>query len=66
MRKIISKISGLFAILGAILIIASNLFFEEGYILFWIGVVIIVFSGITYLATGEKIKEWFWEILNFF
>ncbi len=48
------------------MIILSNFFPEKGYILFWIGVVVIVFSGIMYLATGEKVKEWFWELLNFF
>ncbi len=66
MRKIISRIAGTFAVLGAIMIVLSNFFLEEGYILFWIGVVVIVFSGIAYLATGEKVKEWFWEFLNFF
>ena len=25
-----------------------------------------IFSGIAYLATGEKIKEWFWEIISLF
>ncbi len=66
MRKIISRVSAICAILGAIMIILANFFPEEGYILFWLGVVVIVFSGIAYLATGEKIKEWFWEFLNFF
>ena len=66
MRNVISKISGILATLGAILIVVSNLFPEEGYILFWIGIVILVINGIAYLATGEKIKEWFWEILDLF
>lgn len=66
MRKIISKISGIFATLAAVLIVLSQFFPEEGYILFWIGIVILVFSGIAYLATGEKIKEWFWEIMELF
>ena len=66
MRKIISTISGVFATFGAILIVASNFFPEEGYILFWIGIVVMVFSGIAYLATGEKVKEWFLAIMNFF
>lgn len=34
MRKIISRISGVCATLGAIMIILSNFFPEEGYILF--------------------------------
>ncbi|MBQ4529814.1 MAG: hypothetical protein IJA36_04260 [Lachnospiraceae bacterium] len=66
MRKIISTISGVFATIGAILIVLSNFFTEEGYILFWIGIVVMVFSGIAYLATGKKVKEWFWAIMNFF
>lgn len=66
MRKIISKVSGVFATIGAIGIILSNFFPEEGYILFWIGIVVLLFSGIAYLATGEKIKEWFLAIMNFF
>lgn len=66
MRKIISRISGTLAMLGAILIVLSNFFTEEGYMLFFIGAVILVFAGIVYLATGEKVKEWFWEFLNFF
>ena len=66
MRKIISTISGVFATFGAILIILSNFFPKEGYVLFWIGIVVMVFSGIAYLATGEKVKEWFLAIMNFF
>ena len=66
MRKIISKISGIFATLAAILVVLSQFLPEEGYILFWIGIVILVFSGIAYLSTGEKIKEWFWEIMELF
>lgn len=66
MRKTIAKISGTLATLGAVAIVLSNFFPEEGYILFWIGVVVIVFSGIAYLATGEKPKEWFFDILDLF
>ena len=66
MRKIIAKISGTLATIGAIVIVLSNLFPEEGYVLFGIGVVIVVMSGIAYLATGEKPREWFWNILDFF
>lgn len=66
MRKLIAKISGTLATLGAIAIVLSNLFPEEGYILFWIGVIVFVFGGIAYLATGEKPREWFWQILEWF
>lgn len=66
MRKIISKISGILATCSAIAIVLSNFFPEEGYVLFWIGIVVLVMSGIAYLATGEKIKEWFWAILDLF
>lgn len=66
MRKIISKISGTLATLSAIAIVLSYSFQEEGYILFWIGIVVMVISGIAYLATGETIKEWFWKILELF
>lgn len=64
MRKIIARISGTLAVLGGVLLVLSNFFPEEGYILYWIGIVVIVIGGIAYLATGEKVKEWFWEILN--
>ena len=64
MRKTIAKISGTLAVLGGVLLVLSNFFLEEGYILYWIGIVVIVIGGIAYLATGEKVKEWFWEILN--
>lgn len=60
MRKILAKISGTLATLGGMIIILSN-FLEEGYILYWIGIVTVVICGIVYLAMGEKIKEWFWE-----
>lgn len=66
MQKKIAKISGTFATIAAVAIVLSSLFPEEGYILFWIGVVVLVFSGIAYLATGEKPREWFWEILDLF
>ena len=64
MRKIIARISGTLAVLGGVLLVLSNFFPEEGYILYWIGIVVIVIGCIAYLATGEKVKEWFWEILN--
>ena len=64
MRKIIARISGTLAVLGGVLLVLSKFFPEEGYILYWIGIVVIVIGGIAYLATGEKVKEWFWEILN--
>lgn len=64
MRKKIAKISGVFATLGAILIALSELFGDNGYISFWIGGVILILSGIAYLSTGEKIKEWFWDLLG--
>lgn len=66
MRKTIAKISGALATIGAVAIVLSNFFPEEGYILFGIGVVVVVMSGIAYLATGEKPKDWFWEIFNLF
>ncbi len=66
MKKRISKISGILATVGAILIVVSNFFGEEGYIPFWIGIVVLLFGGIIYLATGEKIKEWFWNFLDMF
>lgn len=66
MRKVISKVSGVLATCGAIAVVLSNFFSEEGYILFWIGLVVMFFSGIAYIATGEKIKEWFLAIMNFF
>ena len=64
MRKTIAKIFETFATLGGVLLVLSNFFPEEGYILFWIGILVVVICGIAYLATGEKIREWFWEILN--
>ncbi len=64
MRKIISKIAATFAILGVVAVVISYLFFESGYIFFWIGVGVVVISGIAYLATGEKIKDWFWKVLD--
>lgn len=66
MRKTIAKISGIFATIGAVAIVISNFTGEYGYIPFWIGVVILILSGIAYLATGEKIKEWFWDMLDWF
>ena len=66
MRKTIAKISGIFATIGAVAIIISNFIGNYGYIPFWIGVVILILSGIAYLATGEKIKEWFWDIIDWF
>ena len=64
MKKMIAKIAGTLATLGGVLLVLSNFFPEDGYILFWIGIVMIVMCGIAYIATGEKVKEWFWEILN--
>lgn len=64
MRKIIARISGTLAVLGGVLLLLSNFFPEDGWILYWIGIVVIVICGIAYIATGEKVKEWFWEILN--
>lgn len=64
MRKMISKVFGTSATLAVIAIVLSNFFPEEGYILFWVGIVVLVISGIAYLATGEKIKEWFWDMLH--
>lgn len=49
MRKIISTISGVFATIGAILIVLSNFFTEEGYILFWIGIVVMVLGDNEFL-----------------
>ena len=54
MRKTIAKIAGTMAILGGVLLVLSNFFPEEGYILYWIGIVTIVICGIAYIATGEK------------
>lgn len=64
MRKIIAKISGILATLGAIAMMLADLFPEEGYVIFWIGVVTVVICGIAYLATGEKPRDWFWELLG--
>ncbi len=64
MRKKIAKISGTVATLGAILIALSDFFGNNGYIPFWIGVVVLILGGIVYLATGEKPKEWFWDLLG--
>ena len=66
MRKTIAKISGILATLAAIAIVISDFFGENGYIPFWIGVVVLVVSGIAYLATGEKPREWFWNIMDLF
>lgn len=66
MRNVISKIAGSVAVIGAILIVISEFFPGMGYIFFWIGIVVLVISGIAYLATGEKIKDWFWNILDLF
>ena len=66
MRKTIAKISGALATLGAVAIVISNFLGEYGYIPFWIGVVVLVLSGIAYLATGEKPREWFWNLLDWF
>jgi cytochrome c biogenesis protein CcdA len=66
MRKTIAKISGIFATIGAVAIVISNFIGNYGYIPFWIGVVILILSGIAYLATGEKIKKWFWDMLDWF
>lgn len=64
MRKKIAKISGILATLGAILIALSDLFGDKGYIPFWIGGVVLILGGIAYLSTGEKIREWFWDLLG--
>ena len=66
MRKWIAKISGIIATLGAVAIILSNFIGDYGYISFWIGVIVLLLSGISYLATGEKPKEWFWSMLDWF
>ena len=66
MRKKIAKISGVFATIGAIAIIISNFIGDYGYISFWIGVVVLVINGIIYLASGEKIRMWFWDIIDWF
>jgi len=66
MKNKIAKISGTLATFGAVAIIISNFVGEYGYIPFWIGVVILVLSGIAYIATGEKIKEWFWDMMDWF
>ena len=44
----------------------ENRFEGVCYIPFGIGVVMLILNGIIYLATGEKIKEWFWQILDLF
>ena len=66
MRKTIAKISGALATLGAVAIVISQFVDEYGYIPFWIGVVVLVLSGIAYLATGEKPKDWFWNFMDWF
>lgn len=42
------------------------LLYKQGYIIFWIGIVVVVISGISYLATGEKVQDWFWKMLDIF
>lgn len=64
MKNVISKIAGSIAVIGAILIVISQFFSEIGYIFFWIGIVVLVMGGIVYFSTGEKIKDWFWNIFN--
>lgn len=64
MREKIAKTSGALATIGAVAIVISNFVGEHGYIPFWIGLVIVVLSGIVYLSTGEKPREWFWNILD--
>ena len=66
MRKKIVKISGTLATIGAVAIIISNFVGDYGYSPFWIGVVVLVLSGIAYLATGEKPREWFWDMMDWF
>lgn len=66
MRKKIAKISGILATIGAIAIIISNFVSDYGYIPFWIGVVVLIISGVAYLTTGEKIREWFWDMIDWF
>ena len=64
MRKIVSKIAGVFATLGVVSIAISIFFSGLGYIFFWSGIVVVIISGIAYIATGEKVKDWFWELLD--
>lgn len=47
------------------MIISSFLSEEYNYILWWIGVVILVFSIIPYLCTGERPSELFYKLLDF-
>lgn len=64
MRKIIAKISGLLATLSVIAIGVSYFIPEVGYVFWGIGIVVLVISGIAYLATGVKIREWFWKLME--
>lgn len=67
MRKKIAKIFGFLCVLGIVLMIfAANFLSDEyNYIVWWIGVVILILSVIPYLCTGEKPSELFWKLLDF-
>lgn len=66
MRKKIAKIFGFLCVVGVICMIISNFLSDEyNYIIWWIGVVILVLSVIPYLCTGEKPSEVFYRLLDF-
>ena len=64
MRDIVARISAIFAVLGAVMMMVADLIPQVGHIIFWFGVGILIVSGIVYLTTGSKIREWLWDLFD--
>lgn len=64
MRDIVARISAIFVVLGAVMMMVADLIPLVGHIIFGFGVGILIVSGIVYLATGSRIRKWFWDLFD--
>lgn len=64
MKKIVEKISWIMATVGVFLIVVTTNFIDN-YILFYVGIGILIIGIIGVLVTGEKTKEYIWKLLDF-
>lgn len=64
MKKIIEKISWIMAVTGVFAIVLETSIVNN-YILFYIGIGMLIIGIVGVLLTGEKTKEIIWELLDF-
>ena len=64
MKKVIGKISWMMAIMGVLLIVLT-MSIVDSFILFYIGIGLLVISIVCALFTGEKTKEAIFRLLDF-